>query len=132
MTFQTPTVYALLCVALIMLATRTMARHRPVVLAGFSAVFVLLFLGGSVRAIAALWCFLLFDFAAIRLMSALDSSSGRQAVFWIWLCSALTAFVVLKQYWWLTDLFVDRDAISWGITTTGLSFVFFRQVGLTV
>jgi D-alanyl-lipoteichoic acid acyltransferase DltB (MBOAT superfamily) len=132
MSFKNPLMYTFLSVALVLLSLRALSRWRPVLLAMFNVVFVALVLEVSWSSLATLAGFLLFHYGVLRLMLVAERSNHRRALFWGWIVLGLAGFVVVKQYWWITDLVVSRERLSLALNVAGLSFIFFRQLCLSI
>jgi D-alanyl-lipoteichoic acid acyltransferase DltB (MBOAT superfamily) len=75
---------------------------------------------------------LLVHYATLQWMLRLKSRPARVGLYWAWLLGTLSGFVLVKQYFWITDIFVPRDFLSSSLITVGISFMLFRQIHLAI
>lgn len=132
MSLKDPLMYAVLSMALVILSTKSLRRWRVQFFTAINISFVALMLNFSGWSLAVVGTFLLAHYLALRLMMRSKRAGVRTAIFWSWLIFSLAGFVVVKQYHWLTELVVERPLVPDGLITVGLSFIFFRQLCLSI
>lgn len=132
MSLSHPYAYVFLSVALVLLSAAPLASVRRSVMGVLNAVFLLLVFEWRVAPVVLLAAFLVWHWVTLRGVIASGSAAGRRVWFYAWLVVSLAGFLVVKKYWWVTDPLVPRQWLSCDISTVGLSFVLFRQLGLSV
>ncbi len=132
MDFKDPLTYAFLSGSLVVLSfdtIRPLKRHLVLLL---SLAFIALAYHLSLRSLGVLTCVVLGHYAALQVMLRCKTAAARAAVHYTWLVLAVVGFLVIKQYFWITDLVVDRRFIAVELLTVGISFIFFRQLYLSI
>lgn len=132
MSFNEPIIYLVLSLALLLLSSKSLKCWRAQLFTTINLAFVALILNFSIISIVVVLIFLFIHYATLRLLFLCASHRKRSMLFWAWIAISLTGFVIVKQYQWITDLFMEQTFAPAGLITVGLSFIYFRQLSLVI
>ena len=132
MSFKDPIIYAILSLALLLLSANSLVGLRLHLFTAINLVFITLIFNFSAQSLALITIFLLINYLAIRLMIFSSRQFIRSTIFWIWIILSLSIFIIVKEYQWITDLVYKQSFIPATLVTVGLSFIFFRQLSLSI
>jgi D-alanyl-lipoteichoic acid acyltransferase DltB (MBOAT superfamily) len=131
LTFNNPLLFVFLCIVLVLMSMERLRRARQAIFLLASLAFVGLYFKSSPRSALFLAVSLAIHYAVLRAMLATASERLRQSLYYAWLVAAVAAFVIVKQYEWLTGSLV-ANMLAAGMETIGLSYIIFRQIHLGI
>ena len=131
MTFNSPLLFVFLCAVLAAMSLDRLRRGRQAIFLLASLAFVAVYYKSSPRSAVLLAGALAVHYAVLRAMLATASDRLRRALYYAWFAAAVLAFVIVKQYGWLTGL-VGAGTFGSGLETIGLSYIIFRQIHLAI
>jgi D-alanyl-lipoteichoic acid acyltransferase DltB (MBOAT superfamily) len=132
MDFNDPLTYAFLSASLVVLSVDAIRPAKLHLLLLLSLAYVALTYHLAARSLVMLAAVVLGHYAALQVMLRCKTIAARATIHYLWLVLAVAGFLVVKQYFWITDLVVDRRFVAVELITVGLSFIFFRQLYLSV
>lgn len=133
MTFVNPIMYAFIFISIQLLSVSFLSKYRKGVFLLLNVLFCLLVFLPTVQTsvysfiILILW--VLSHYVSLKLMIR---SSRPFVIFALWFVLNIVWFVVVKEYHWITDVFITGDSFYIWWSVIGYSFILFRQIHLSI
>lgn len=132
MTLQTPIAQIFLSFALIILSLSFFRRWPDKWFLLINATFLFILFRKSMGSLSFLVVSLFFHYVILQVMIWVVNPRVRTSIYWSWVAITLVGFVAVKEYWWLTDFFIERSFLPQGLETVGYSFILFRMLHLAI
>lgn len=131
MSLDSPLAFAFLALAVLVLSVARTPRAQRVAFLGLSLAFLALQYQGALPSLAVLVAVTLVHYALLAAMLG-SAPATRERLFAVWLAITIAGFTIAKKYTWLVGGLVPASWLAHDLTTTGWSFILFRQVHLAM
>jgi D-alanyl-lipoteichoic acid acyltransferase DltB (MBOAT superfamily) len=132
MTFNNPLLFMFLAAILVAMSLGILRPAKQYLLLLFSLLFAALFYRESPWSFALLLASIAAHWLTLRIMAAIAAPNLRHLVHYVWLALTIAAFLIVKDYSWLTNIVVPRGTWKLSLESFGWSYIIFRQIHLGV